>query len=359
MFTGLPETPKPWKSVACSFLLQAAGVAALIAVGLLPQARVVQQSVSSYVPLAAPLETPHPELAPNRPVTPREILQTPKFIAKLSLPKQPPVPAPEPVRPPEIKLQTEEFVPVAPKVVHPEAPRVVETGTFATEIASATPAAAPKNVETGSFSTGSSATPTTKLPAQKVQTGGFGDPNGVVPSKNGGGGQLQMARLGSFDLPSGPGQGNGTGGATGARGVVASAGFGNGVAASTPGKGGRATEVTQASGFGAAQTAATAPPPMRRAAIKTPEITGVEILHKPAPQYTEEARKLGIQGEVLLEVVFTANGQLQILRVVRGLGHGLDEAAVRAAEQMRFKPAMREGKPVDSKATLHIVFQLA
>jgi TonB family protein len=85
----------------------------------------------------------------------------------------------------------------------------------------------------------------------------------------------------------------------------------------------------------------------------------VEILHKPAPQYTEEARKLHIQGEVLLDVVFAASGELEIVKVVRGLGHGLDEAAVRAAERVRFKPATKEGKPIDSKATLHIVFQLA
>jgi periplasmic protein TonB len=45
--------------------------------------------------------------------------------------------------------------------------------------------------------------------------------------------------------------------------------------------------------------------------------------------------------------------------VIRGLGHGLDENAQRAAEQIRFKPAMQEGQPADSTATVHIVFQLA
>jgi len=46
-------------------------------------------------------------------------------------------------------------------------------------------------------------------------------------------------------------------------------------------------------------------------------------------------------------------------RIVRGLGHGLDEAAVRAAQQIRFKPARRDGQPVDFPAVVHIVFQLA
>jgi TonB family protein len=61
----------------------------------------------------------------------------------------------------------------------------------------------------------------------------------------------------------------------------------------------------------------------------------------------------------LLEVMFGANGQLHVNRVVRGLGHGLDEAAMAAANRMRFKPAMRTGQPVDSTAIVHVVFQLA
>jgi len=86
----------------------------------------------------------------------------------------------------------------------------------------------------------------------------------------------------------------------------------------------------------------------------------VEILAKPNPIYTEEARKLRLEGEVLLEVVFPASGgTVQVIRVIRGLGHGLDEAAVRAAQQIRYKPAKRDGQPVDFPATVHIVFQLA
>jgi len=48
-----------------------------------------------------------------------------------------------------------------------------------------------------------------------------------------------------------------------------------------------------------------------------------------------------------------------VIRVVRGLGHGLDESAVRAAQQIRFKPARRHGTPVDFPAVIHIVFQMA
>jgi len=48
-----------------------------------------------------------------------------------------------------------------------------------------------------------------------------------------------------------------------------------------------------------------------------------------------------------------------VLQVVRGLGHGLDEAATAAAQKIRFKPAQRDGRPCDMTATVHIVFQLA
>jgi TonB family protein len=55
----------------------------------------------------------------------------------------------------------------------------------------------------------------------------------------------------------------------------------------------------------------------------------------------------------------TAKGEVRVLNVVRGLGHGLDESALRAVEHIKFKPAQRDGQPADSTATVHIVFQLA
>ena len=87
--------------------------------------------------------------------------------------------------------------------------------------------------------------------------------------------------------------------------------------------------------------------------------TPVEITFKPNPVYTDEARGLKLEGEVLLEVMFGSNGALHVNRVVRGLGHGLDEAAIAAANKMRFKPASRNGQPVDSTAVVHVVFQMA
>ena len=217
------------------------------------------------------------------------------------------------------------------------------------------------SVKSGVLTGSSAPIPTVKAPVQKVQTGGFGDENGVNPSpKSDGKGRLVMARLGSFDLPPGPGYGNGSGGARGVAGTVKSAGFGNSIAG--PGQGGgqggspNGGAVRQA---GFTNASAVDASPHSRPAVAEPRLIPVEVLSKPNPIYTQEARDLKLEGEVLLQVMFAANGQLRVLQVQRGLGHGLDEAAVRAAQQIRYKPALRDGQPYDSVATLHVRFQLA
>jgi|SRR3984893_3906534 len=212
-------------------------------------------------------------------------------------------------------------------------------------------------VHTGEF--GSSATPTVNAPIQKVQTGGFGDPNGI-PGQGKPNAHLVAANTGSFDLPTGPGTGNGSGGARGIKGTIASAGFGNGIAQGGQGDGrsnGRGAGTVQTAGFAAQQLTQGGFRPQQ--AESGPATTPVEIVSKPNPVYTEEARRLRLEGEVLLEVLFASNGQLHVNRVVRGMGHGLDEAAIAAANRMRFKPAQRYNQPVDSTAIVHVVFQLA
>ena len=58
-------------------------------------------------------------------------------------------------------------------------------------------------------------------------------------------------------------------------------------------------------------------------------------------------------------MLFQASGTIQVLGVIQGLGYGLDARAVEAAQNIRFKPAEREGRPVDSRARVRITFQLA
>ena len=95
------------------------------------------------------------------------------------------------------------------------------------------------------------------------------------------------------------------------------------------------------------------------AKVVTTPFEGIEILEKPRPVYTDEARRLRIEGTVQLRVVFGAAGQIRVVAVVKGLGHGLDEAAVQAAEAIRFRPARRDGRPVDAPAVIQIQFQIA
>ena len=102
-------------------------------------------------------------------------------------------------------------------------------------------------------------------------------------------------------------------------------------------------------------------PAPTQVAIKTTEPAFVPpvVISEPHPQYTPEAAQLRIQGEVTLQVRFLATGQVEVLRVVNGLGHGLDEQAKRVAEQIRFKPAEKDGHPVDHTTLIHVTFQLA
>jgi TonB family protein len=251
---------------------------------------------------------------------------------------------------------------IVPREIHREAPQPVEApkvvvNQFAPPEIKVAGGARPQLVHTGDFGQGSSQTPTVNAPVEKVQTGGFGDPNGLKGTGKQGA-KLYAASMGSFDMPAGPGQGNGSGGAKGIKGTVASADFGNGVA--TPGKGdGRSNgQGVSTGGFGAQQVAQGGGPKIAQADAG-PATTPVEITFKPNPIYTQEARDLKLEGEVLLEVSFSANGTLHVNRVVRGLGHGLDEAAIAAANKIRFKPALRYGQPMDSTAVVHVSFQLA
>jgi protein TonB len=76
------------------------------------------------------------------------------------------------------------------------------------------------------------------------------------------------------------------------------------------------------------------------------------------PAYTEEARKVKLQGTILLRIVVNERGWAEHIVVTQGLGLGLDERAADSVKQWRFKPAMRGGKPVPSVALVQVTFRL-
>jgi TonB family protein len=298
-FELLPDRKPQWNRIGVSAAAQ------LVVVGLLLLAPLIFPE-----PIQTALKFEIVELM--QPIsqieTPAKTPPPPKIKRKIPPPKPEPVPDPVELNPkqPHVFLITK---PELPKVRTLEA-RPVELNPIltVTEIVLKTsqPAAPKEEV---------------KVPLNKVQTGGFGDPNGLAGAGNPDR-AANINRAGSPLLSGGPGYGNGSSGARGISGVAAAESKPNGRAAGGP-------------------------------------TSGVDILNKPNPVYSSEGRTLRIEGDVVLEVVFLASGQMQVTRVVSSLGHGLDEAAIQAAKQIRFRPAKHDGQPVDFPARVRIGFRLA
>lgn len=324
----LPEGQRRWGSFGAGVGLECVALLALIVIPLfMPQKF---EAVQHYwvTPIEAPvIEAWKPQPPPKPVVVKREVVKE--------------IPKPEVVTP-KPKIYN-------PVITAPVAKQVTVRKTLApeVEVAKAFPDPNPP------LSMGSSAIPTLKRPREEVQTGGFGDPNGV-PTNGKTDRNVNIGQLGAYDMPAGPGNGNGTGGAKGAKGVIGSAGFGNGVAIGGPG-GGSHGSVQQ--GLFADEQAAPTPKVKQAAAVSNTK--PVEILSVPKPVYTDEGRAKKIEGFVRLQVVFTASGEVRVLRVLQGLGYGLDESAESAARQIRFRPAQQGGQPVDSEVPIRITFELA
>src|SRR5262249_7511877 len=90
----------------------------------------------------------------------------------------------------------------------------------------------------------------------------------------------------------------------------------------------------------------------------TAELVKPKALGAAVPQYTEEARSAGIEGRVRLQLTIDATGAVTEARVAQGLGHGLDQAAVAAAQRMKFTPGTRCGRAVAAPFSLSMRFVL-
>ena len=302
----LPQPKANYATLFTAFALEAFLIAGLAHAGVIKSRTVVSvERKLVYTPLVST------ESLSAKP-SPKFKAYEPAMVAKFVIPKSSLAIRPALVEPPKVEIKPKTPVLADALAPLPQLAPQVQVGAFA-------PA---KEKPTLSRS----------LSSEQVQTGGFGDPNGVK-SRGDGKGRVVISSLGSFDMPSGPGYGNGTGGAHGRTGTITPSGFDlkPDVVVSTA--------IVQA--------------PLHDAGKP------VEIVGHDRPDYTEEGRKLGIQGEVLLRVRFAASGQVCVLSVVQGLGHGLDEQAERVAEKIRFKPAESNGQQVDSVAIVHVIFELA
>ena len=324
MFAPFAAPESRWKAFLAGWGIQAQFLAAVLALNVLFPQQVRQAKKYVVMNLVAPIQPSVTQAQPmNRhlqvkikPIPAPLAIEAPERAKLVIRPQLHDVRRPEPeVKPPHMRVisSTPEF----PKLPNAPLAKVMATNTFAMA---------------------TNVMPSTARPAAQVQTGGFGDPNGIAATGDGKH-DVNIAAKGNLGLPLGAGFGNGLGGAKGTAGIGIA---GNGV--------------VQSSGFDKTVV------PGRR--VETIPSRGgaaspVEIISKHKPAYTEEARKIKIEGEVRLEVRFTADGQVHVLKVLQGLGYGLDEQAVRCAEQIRFKPAMHDGRPVDSAAVVHIVFELA
>ncbi|HET6168732.1 MAG TPA: energy transducer TonB, partial [Terracidiphilus sp.] len=192
----------------------------------------------------------------------------------------------------------------------------------------------------------------------------LGETFGVTPNPN----ASRPATVAAIGNP----YGGMNGPAVAPRGVVGSTGIGNGTkSGSNAGTVGRVASAGIPGGtgtanvYGGGKVASAGIPVVQKAAVATPAAnavarsTNLEVLSKPPVQYTAEARQLRVQGEVVLRVTFMASGQVIVQGVVHGLGHGLDEEARRVAQQIRFRPATRDGRAVDLTTNITITFQLA
>jgi TonB family protein len=280
--------------------------------------------------------------APPRYVTTQLIFPTnspsPHTVPRKKLP--PPHPVAELPRKIEARLPKPE--PAKPEIVHQETPAMPTMPSMPAVIV-ATP-------KVGSFASAKSAIIATHDRAPAIKTGGFGDPSGVVQNPNASR-PATIAAIGKFENAPGTGQGA----ASPHAGLVAAGGFGSGVGTAPKGTGvGAGTVATGGFGGNGTSSSAASEPRIQQAHFSPPE-----VLSEPRPQYTQEARQLRIQGEITLQVRFGVDGKVQVMRVVSGLGHGLDQEAALVAEQIRFKPAVKDGLPTDHITYIHILFQLA
>jgi TonB family protein len=88
------------------------------------------------------------------------------------------------------------------------------------------------------------------------------------------------------------------------------------------------------------------------------KVSAPTVIYRVEPEYSEEARKARYEGTVVLQAIIRKDGKVEVLNLVRSLGLGLDQNAIEALKQWRFRPAMKDGMPVDSTLNIEVRFNL-
>jgi len=286
---------------------------------------------------------------------------TPPPPPKIKLPEPPKIQPPEPPKI-EVKMEQPKIVMPKPEPKPEPKPIQMEAKVNMPVIKAAKPAVVlapqPKAAMAAAMPAQNNSVKASTAPVH------LGETFGVTPNPN----ATRPATVAAIGNPYGGLQGP----AVAPHGVVGSTGIGNGLkSGSNAGVVGKVAQAGVPGGTGMATTgvvggkvgSAGIPKEVAVAQVQqvtaAPTTTSIEVLSKPPVQYTSEARQLRIQGDVVLRVTFTASGQVLVQGVMRGLGHGLDDEARRVAQQIRFRPATRNGQAVDTTTNITITFQLA
>jgi TonB family protein len=277
---------------------------------------------------------PPPQAAP--PTKAPEIpMEKPRII---KLPKPEPKPDVKPIQM-EAKVALPEVKAAKPAVILARQPKAALTAAMPAQDSSVKPSTAPVHL---GETFGVTPNPNATRPATVAAIGNpYGGMNGPAVAPHG--------VVGSTGI----GNGLKSGSNSGVVGKVASAGI-PGATGNSPG-GSYGNAKVGSAGIPATVTAA----PVQQVAAAPPSSTDLEVISKPPVQYTSEARQMKVQGDVVLRVTFTASGRVVVQGLVHGLGHGLDDEARRVAQQIRFRPATRNGQAVDLTTNITISFQLA
>jgi TonB family protein len=274
----------------------------------------------------------------------------PEIKIKVRVPPQPKLPAPP--KPAIAKLE-------APKIFKPQIepkpeiklPMVKEAVKLPT-IAAAKPQIVLAPQPKAALAT-AAAPALTPQQHPKVEEVHLGDLNGVKPNPN----ATRPATIAALGNPNGGMKGD----SKAPQGVVGSTGIGNGTrSGSNAGSSGRVASAGIPGGNGSATTGGNGGGNARVAAAPAePKTTPPVLISHAEPEYTTEARQLKIQGDVVLRVTINTDGQMVVHNVIHGLGHGLDESAMKSAPSYKFRPATQNGQPVPYTTNIIIKFQTA